>query len=179
MLCYSGLHAQESFYDSVNRTSEKLIELNRAQEKLEQLEKESRAIKLKEPQTNNNGPYNFTVSDALGGPSLNADPAVQRAKAEKEKRESANTLTSTSIIEPSTRFVDTTDDASRMGDGISWEGIIPIIFGIMIWFFWARDYNKGVKDHTKQRMVYDTSLGCVPWIVAFLLIGIGVYVLAQ
>lgn len=58
-------------------------------------------------------------------------------------------------------------------------GIILIILGILIWHFWARDYNRGKQDPIKSRMIHDHPLGCLPWVIAFAFIGLGVYLLAN
>lgn len=53
--------------------------------------------------------------------------------------------------------------------------VVLILLGIGIWFFWAQDIQKGNEDFGQKRLVHDTSAGCIPYAVAFLLIGIGIY----
>lgn len=53
--------------------------------------------------------------------------------------------------------------------------VVLILLGIGIWFFWAQDIQKGNEDFGHKRLVHDTSAGCIPYIIAFALIGLGIY----
>ena len=59
-------------------------------------------------------------------------------------------------------------------------GAILIIAGIAIWFFWANDIKKGEEDFGHKRMIHDHPIGgCLPYIIAFALIGMGIYLLVS
>lgn len=97
---------------------------------------------------------------------------------EKRIRESQNTISQTSIT-PSTvevlEYNKSYYETNSQKDYLS--SFILIALGIFIWYFWARDYNKAQKEPTTNRKVYDTPLGCLPWLVAFAFIGLGIYIL--
>jgi len=61
--------------------------------------------KKKIKQSDSGGPYNFTLSDALGGFNLSDDPVVQAARRREQVRASQNTISSESQIEPLVQFL--------------------------------------------------------------------------
>lgn len=55
-----------------------------------------------------------------------------------------------------------------------------IIIGIAIWYFWASDINKGKQHPEHRRLIHDHPIGgCLPFIIAFAFIGIGIYLLMK
>ena len=55
-----------------------------------------------------------------------------------------------------------------------------IIIGIAIWYAWGSDFMKGEKDPSYKRAIHNHPIGgCIPFIIAFALIGIGIYLLVS
>ena len=59
-------------------------------------------------------------------------------------------------------------------------GIILIIIGVIIWYAWASDIQKGEQDFSHKRLIHDHPVGgCLPYIIAFGLIGLGIFLLVN
>ena len=58
-------------------------------------------------------------------------------------------------------------------------GILLIILGIFIWYIWAVDYNKGQQNPMYYKKIHEVPLGCLPWVLAFAIIGLGIYLLVK
>jgi len=58
-------------------------------------------------------------------------------------------------------------------------GIILIIIGVGVWYIWANGYNKGKQDPMFARRIHDEPQGCLIPLIAFILVGGGIYLLAQ
>lgn len=150
--------------------------IERSRIKLKQeLDTPSQESKIEQPEKKSK--ENFTLKDALGGVDLNDDPVVKRAKKAEALRESQNTVTSTSVIPSTVEIVDTEIPKYESSSNYSWLGIIPILIGIAIWYFWSQDYNKGQQNPMDARRVHDGPAGCVPNIIAVVLIGIGIFII--
>lgn len=54
-----------------------------------------------------------------------------------------------------------------------------MLLGLAIWFFWAQDIQLGNEDWSHKRPIHDQSAGCIPYAIAFILIGIGIYMALQ
>ena len=164
------LFAQKPLLDSLNQMSEiadKIIREQKAPKKpVKQQRKHNQSSR-----SQSNQEYNFTLSDALGDLDLSKDPVVQKAIAEQTLQESQNTLSNTSVTPPKVQYVNTPSQREYL------PAIMCILIGILIWSYWARDYIKGQKDPMNNRRIYDTPLGCLPWVIAFIFIGAGIYLL--
>lgn len=161
--------------EQINRS---VIEFKEKQNSKTRNTKGSSDYNLKEKHPRNNKNYNFNISDALGGVRLSDDPTVQKAIAAKEKRESQNTLSSTSTTLPTVEFgtFEKVDD-SPTSDASPWVGILLILIGLVIWRLWTKEYYKAKNDIVQNRKIFDSPLGCVPWIITFSLIAFGLYLL--
>lgn len=58
-------------------------------------------------------------------------------------------------------------------------GLVLILLGIGLWYFWASDEQKGKQDPSHWRPIHSSPAGCLPYIVAFALIGFGISVLVS
>ncbi|MCP5498114.1 MAG: hypothetical protein H7A23_26455 [Leptospiraceae bacterium] len=59
-------------------------------------------------------------------------------------------------------------------------GKVLITIGIVIWYAWASDINRGKRDSRYVRMIHIHPIGgCLPFVIAFALIGFGIYLLIR
>jgi hypothetical protein len=59
-------------------------------------------------------------------------------------------------------------------------GYFLIIGGIVLWYLWASDNAKGEEDVRHKRLIHEDPVGgCIPYIIAFALIGAGIYLLMK
>lgn len=56
-------------------------------------------------------------------------------------------------------------------------GWILIIVGIILFFYWSADIERGKKDPGKLRLAHISSAGCIPYIIAIILVIVGIILL--
>lgn len=55
-------------------------------------------------------------------------------------------------------------------------GIILIMTGLAVAYFWARDFVRGLINPIHARPIHEKTIGILPYLIAIALIAVGIYI---